>query len=233
MFSVLVGPFLVGLAGSLHCLGMCGPLVLAYSMGVAGGTASREKMPAYLVEILSHHLMFNTGRLITYGTMGALFGFLAGLIPEKGGFSEIRGGAAMAGGLLMVTAGLVILRALPIHIGPSGPEGGAASWPWRLIQNGIVSPSAGSKLLMGLVAGMLPCMLSWAMVIKAASTRSPVAGFATMAAFGLGTVPALLLAGGSASLLSVKLRLAGERVAAVSIILMGMILAIKGLRAIV
>jgi sulfite exporter TauE/SafE len=56
-------------------------------------------------------------------------------------------------------------------------------------------------------------MLSWAMIIKAATTQSAVGGFFTMALFGLGTVPALFATGLSASMLSVKMRFLGERVA--------------------
>jgi sulfite exporter TauE/SafE len=71
-------------------------------------------------------------------------------------------------------------------------------------------------------------MLSFAMVVKAATTQNVLAGFLTMVIFGLGTVPALFLTGLSASLLSMKVRFLGERVAAVSVIVMGLILIFKG-----
>ena len=83
-------------------------------------------------------------------------------------------------------------------------------------------------MALGLTVGFLPCMLSWAMVIKAATTQSLFAGFLTMVSFGLGTVPALFLTGLSASLLSLKIRFLGERVAAASVIAMGIILIFKG-----
>jgi sulfite exporter TauE/SafE len=89
-----------------------------------------------------------------------------------------------------------------------------------------------SKVALGLAAGFLPCLLSWSMIIKAATTQSPVGGFLTMFAFGLGTMPALFFPGLSASFLSLKARFLGERVAAISIIAMGLILVYKGAKSI-
>ena len=83
-------------------------------------------------------------------------------------------------------------------------------------------------MALGLSTGFLPCLLSWAMVVKAATTQNLLEGFLTMVSFGLGTVPALFLVGLSASLLSFKIRFFGERVAAVSVIAMGLILIFKG-----
>jgi hypothetical protein len=85
-----------------------------------------------------------------------------------------------------------------------------------------------SKAALGFLAGFLPCMLSWAIIIKAATMPSLLGGFLTMFAFGLGTVPALFFTGLSASLLSLRVRFFGERAAAVSVIAMGLILVYKG-----
>jgi sulfite exporter TauE/SafE len=71
-------------------------------------------------------------------------------------------------------------------------------------------------------------MLSWAMIVKAATAPNPVFGFMTMALFGLGTVPALFFTGLSASLFTLRVRLTGERVAACSVIVMGIMLLVKG-----
>ena len=68
------------------------------------------------------------------------------------------------------------------------------------------------------------------MIAKAASTADPLQGFLTMTLFGIGTWPALYFTGFFASLLSFRLRLFGERTAALSIVVMGLILLIKGVR---
>jgi sulfite exporter TauE/SafE len=70
-------------------------------------------------------------------------------------------------------------------------------------------------------------MLSLAMIVKAATTASLFLGCATMLFFGLGTLPALFLTGFSASLLSMKARLLGERVAGAMAMVMGMMLIVK------
>jgi hypothetical protein len=71
-------------------------------------------------------------------------------------------------------------------------------------------------------------MLSFVMIIKAASTGRPFLGWLTMLFFGLGTVPILFFTGFSASFLSLKARMAGERVAGAMVIIMGLILLLKG-----
>jgi hypothetical protein len=83
-------------------------------------------------------------------------------------------------------------------------------------------------MALGLATGFLPCGLSWAMIAKAATTHSLPLGFLTMVAFGLGTVPALFATGVSASFLSIKVRILGEKIAALSLIAMGLVLITKG-----
>jgi sulfite exporter TauE/SafE len=127
----------------------------------------------------------------------------------------------------MVLLGLVLLKVMPVSLF-SLPSPGPESF-WRKIFPPLFqSRRLISKFALGLATGFLPCMLSWAMVVKAATTQHPLPGFLTMVFFGLGTVPALFLTGLSASLLSMRTRFLGERVAAASIIAMGLILIIKG-----
>ena len=85
-----------------------------------------------------------------------------------------------------------------------------------------------SRIGLGVATGFLPCGLSWAMIAKAAATQNIPMGFLTMVAFGLGTVPVLFLTGVTASFISVRTRLLGEKMAALSVILMGLILVYKG-----
>ena len=96
-------PFTVGFLGSLHCLSMCGPLVLAYSLqtrdtrDIAAGQA-RHPLPSGLL----HHLAFHAGRLFTYGLLGALGAGLFQLTSFQQVFTGLRGGVTMAGGVFMV-----------------------------------------------------------------------------------------------------------------------------------
>ena len=223
----VIAPFFIGLVGSLHCLGMCGPLVMAYSLHIRKpGTHRFTEMPSPWLNGLAHHLSFHLGRLLTYGLLGALAASLADLAGFHQLFSGLRGGLTLIAGVLMILFGLLLLKIfpLPLTVRSIGPGSLFSRWLPILFR----SQRAVSKVALGLAVGFLPCMLSWAMIIKAATMPNLVGGFLTMFAFGLGTIPALFFTGLSASLLSLKARFLGERVAAASIIVMGLILVYKG-----
>ena len=229
MFDLL-GPLIIGFAGSLHCLGMCGPLVMAYSlhMGKPGGLRAIE-VPSLCLTGLAHHLSFHLGRLFTYGLLGALAAALTHLASFNQFFSGLRSGFTLTGGVLMILLGLALLKVLPLPFPTTDLSITPGSFIGRRLSSLFRSQSSSSKIALGFLTGFLPCMLSWAMIIKAATTQSPLGGFLTMFTFGLGTVPALFFIGLSASLLSFRARLLGERVAAISIIAMGLLLVYKGI----
>ena len=233
MLFDLFAPFLVGLVGSLHCLGMCGPLIVAYSLHLRN---AREGLPtrssAVHVSVL-HHALFHMGRLLTYGFLGALAAGLFYMANLALFFKELRGGLTVVGGVLMMLLGLVIVRVVPLpgffRVFCDRKGFGGAGW----FASFFHSKRLGSKVGLGLATGFLPCGLSWAMIAKAAATQNFAVGFLTMIAFGLGTIPILLMTGVSASFFSLKTRLFGERMAALSVILMGLILVYKGGRSFV
>ncbi|NIQ37537.1 MAG: hypothetical protein GTN81_02965, partial [Proteobacteria bacterium] len=131
----------------------------------------------------------------------------------------------------MILVGLFLLRVLPLPLALTTPSLSGTPLLGRWLHRRLQSRELGSKIALGLAVGFLPCMLSFAMIIKAATTQTPVGGFLTMVLFGLGTVPMLFFLGLSTSILSVKVRLMGERVVALSVIFMGLVLILKGVRA--
>jgi len=231
MFLELFPPFAVGLVGSLHCLGMCGPLILAYSLQVPG-TADPCKPDAVRAGIW-HHVFFHAGRLATYGFLGALGAAIFYLVDFTLFFKQFRGGLTLTGGAFMIVLGLLLLKVLPFPaflVATPGKKG-----LFRIFSRGSLfrDKRLTSRVGLGVVTGFLPCGLSWAMIVKAAAAQDIPLGFLTMVAFGLGTVPVLFLTGVTASSVSLKARLLGERIAALSIILMGAILVYKGGRTLV
>jgi sulfite exporter TauE/SafE len=221
-------PFLIGVVGSLHCLGMCGPLVMAYSLHIRPmGEGGALPLSALWARGLTHHAAFHSGRILTYGFLGALAAGLAQLTDLSRFFSGFRNGMTLAGGILMVLFGLALLKVIPFSL-LSLPSFGPDSFWGKIFPILFQSRRRISRFALGLATGFLPCMLSWAMVVKAATTQNALLGFLTMAFFGLGTVPTLFLTGFSASFLSLKLRFIGERIAAVSVMVMGFILILKG-----
>lgn len=230
MIPDLAWAFLTGLVGSLHCLGMCGPLVAAYSLQLNPKT-NAVTSPVLLNPWSSgarHHLMFHLGRMATYGLLGAL---AAGLISIGAGntlLMKARSVAVLAGGTAMIILGLILLKVVPMYLGRDNTALPKRTFLNRFIGARLASSTPASGLVLGMAAGFLPCMLSWAMVIKAATTGNLLAGFSTMFFFGLGTAPALFFTGFFASLFSFRMRLTGERIAALSLLIMGVILVWKG-----
>ncbi len=225
MFDLLA-PLAVGFMGSVHCLGMCGPLVMAYALYGRSPQPSGQLESAPLWKRgASHHIAFHLGRLITYGVLGAAAAGLAHFVTLQPFFAGLRSAITLGGGIVIVIFGLVLLRVIPFPaftVSISGP------YFQRFFQPLLSSPRWTSRVALGLVTGFRPCRLSWAMIAKAATTATVWGGFTTMVLFGLGTVPALFFTGLFATLFSLKVRFIGERAAALSVVVMGLILMFKG-----
>ncbi len=231
MLETFAPPFIVGLAGSLHCLGMCGPLIAAWSLRyrTASEPGSGNEGFSLFPGIFFHHLAFHAGRIATYGLLGAIVAGVFGSFEAHRFSMQYRSLFAIASGIALIGLGLVLFGTLPMPpfvVRLFSPQASIFGGKLARLAN---SRSLYSKMGMGILAGLLPCGLTWAMLVAAASTLNPAMGLVTMASFGLGTVPALLAAGMSASLTSARIRLLGERAAAVFIMIMGASLAVRGL----
>jgi sulfite exporter TauE/SafE len=175
--------FTTGLVTSLHCVGMCGPLVLA--VGFSGG-------PPTLGGTLLRAGAWNLGRGAALVAVGAGLGAAGAAVP--GG--QAAAIAALVAGLVTVLVALALPGWLPL---PRSWRERAASWGARLLERlgrrrGIVG-----ALAVGLATAALPCGPLYGMWAQAAAA-GPAGGAALLAAFWLGTVPALfaLAAGGGA-----------------------------------
>lgn len=179
--AVLSAAFLAGLLGSGHCFGMCGGI--AGSLGALSGMGQRGMaLPA---------LQFNLGRMLGYAVLGAIAG---GIIGAAG---EIMALKPMGKWLRGITAGMVLLIGLRFLLDWRGLDlierGGAGLWR-------RIAPVAArfsqrhdwiGRVGLGLCWGFLPCGLVYTVLMTAASTGAAGSGAATMAAFGLGTLPAM------------------------------------------
>ncbi|HEX3757696.1 MAG TPA: sulfite exporter TauE/SafE family protein [Kofleriaceae bacterium] len=168
------------LAGSLHCVAMCGPL-----LGLHGGARSPRLAGVHAL-----------GRLTTYAALGALAGLLGRAVDLAGQLAAIQHGAAIVAGVVMVGWGL---RTIAIARGWRTAAGRAPA----LFRRGLVQLRARRPVsrawLLGVLTGLLPCGWLWVFVVSAAGTGSPWRGAAVMSVFWLGTVPAmtgLLVIGG-------------------------------------
>lgn len=211
--------FALGLVSSLHCVSMCGPLVLSYSLPLGS-----RRFP----EQLTAHLFYNLGRILTYSLLGAvagLFGGTVGFIGHLAGFENV---AAIVAGALMIVAGVVMLDLVP---GRKLQKFNPLLYTTRFLKplgKLFSSASLGSKFSLGLLLGFLPCGLIYAALLKAMASGTAFAGALNMAAFGLGTVASLLAIGLFSSVFSLKLSRWGSRLAAVSVLLLGLLMVSRG-----
>lgn len=200
--------FVLGLAGSLHCVQMCGPLVL--SLDLSGTRAG-----------LGGHLAYHSGRILTYAVLGALAGWLGTGVNVLIAIDRVSNRAAVVAGLLMILAGLILFGAVKSNrLVQIGTNSTVARFGGRLLRTR-------ARLVTGMVLGLLPCGLIYGALLKAIATASPLSGAASMAAFGLGTAGPLLGLGAFSSVLTQRFR--SQKLAAVGIALMGVVLVWRGL----
>ncbi len=139
-------------------------------------------------------LAYNIGRVLSYAILGAVMGLLGKALIAAGLFGKFQGIMPIIAGLFMILIGIDLL-------------GYAPRW-LKLITTGLFPHVLSDRLIgsqlkkrtpvpfvLGILNGLIPCGLLYAVGVKAAATADPVQGMMTMAAFGAGTLPALLLAG--------------------------------------
>lgn len=189
MGSMILVAFVVGLLSALHCLGMCGGIMGALSVALPESTRTR---PARLLGFLA---AYNLGRILSYTLAGALAGSLGLTLVEGTGSVELGLVLRAVAALLMVLAGLHLAGWLPA-VGRIERLGAPL---WRrlepLAHRLVPVRTLGRAALYGAVWGWLPCGLVYAMLGAAAGQATVLGGAATMAAFGAGTLPTLLVTG--------------------------------------
>lgn len=169
--------FIAGFLGSGHCLGMCGALVSGYFINLG-------KQRSYLP-----YLAYQLARISVYTTVGMLAATLGVVLISSGLFGKIQGVLQMLLGATVIVLALGILGWLPL-------QGSIRLIPMQLWRKGYASsrtqgPVLGS-LIAGFLNGLMPCPLTFAMAVKAASAPTVLEGGALMLAFGAGTLPMML-----------------------------------------
>jgi len=209
--------FAAGLVGSFgHCVGMCGPIVGSLALAAAPLGARRS---------LLGQLAYHAGRVTTYAVLGAAMGLTGSFVNVAGRLAGVQAAVSVLAGLLMVLLGIGVagLSAALRRI-----EARASARLVALVR-GILEGGGPSRLYpTGLALGLLPCGLSWTMFLGSAGTGSAVEGLLLALAFGLGTVPALLLAGAAATAIGLRARGALARAGGILVALLGLLFVLRG-----
>jgi sulfite exporter TauE/SafE len=209
--AVAFAGFTMGVLGSLHCIGMCGPLAL----GLAGGMGSRQGR-------ITNILLYNFGRSLSYASMGIILG-LIGSRFALAGYQQI----------LSIAAGLFIIFIFIINHYFKSNSGILKSWNAKIqeLLTGIINKPRTPfyHLEVGIINAWLPCGLVYLALATALATANAWHGAIFMLLFGLGTTPlmaALMFAG---NYLSVSLRSKLNRMIPVFILVSASLLILRGM----
>lgn len=190
MMGFLWIALVMGVAGSAHCIGMCGGFAVLAGSGIESTSRTRLNLAAWL-----------TGKTLTYAALGLVLGSISGAVPRS--FTGFQTVAAILTALLMIMIGL--------HMAGVGPS-------WRLVAPSPVSgfvtrmaslvrkSSVAGRFTLGLLNGLLPCGLVYAALAYSLTLQSAAKGAMFMAIFGFGTAPVLALIGLGTGVFNMKLR---------------------------
>jgi sulfite exporter TauE/SafE len=198
----LLPVFLIGLLGSVHCVGMCGGIVAAISVV----RAPMRRFPVAVVTVTGDVaairlnsvvpvMLYNLGRLSSYALIGAIVGGVAGGARTLVGLSSLQMGGYWLANLMLVALGLYLMGAWKglTYLELLGFK------LWKNIQTitkKLLPLDSPLKMLMvGSVWGWLPCGMVYSMLFTAMLSGSALSGALVMLVFGLGTLPMLLAMG--------------------------------------
>lgn len=208
--------FLGGILGTAHCIGMCG----GFAVSIGLGATSYKKN-------LQRQLIYSAGRIFTYSFLGCIAGYvgmrMAGDLTSLGNVQSIL---CIVAGVLLVVQGAYAMGLIPSF--KKQKHGGAGCLAGTFFSSFLTGPGLWNVFIAGILTGFLPCGLVYAYLALAATGASLLSGMEIMLAFGLGTVPVMVLTGAGASLLNLKNRQKLFRLAAVCVALTGVLTINRG-----
>ncbi|MDR2180604.1 MAG: sulfite exporter TauE/SafE family protein [Synergistaceae bacterium] len=211
---------LFGFLTSLHCVGMCGGLILTQTLNSAGehkdrGEGSTDKTHLFYPGI------YNAGRIFSYTLVGALAGGLGQTLTFSG---RLTGAVPLIGGVFMLLLGINLLGISPFLRKISLPM---PKWLAKLLYKGTLKGK--NPFLIGSLTSLMPCGPLQIVQVYAISTKSVLVGAASMLTFVLGTVPALYLFGAFGGLFGKRFSHLVTKGSAVVVCIMGFLMVGRGL----
>ncbi len=205
--------FFVGLFGSLHCIGMCGPIAIALPVPNSGN-----------LSFIAGRFLYNLGRVVTYSFLGAVFGLLGSRLVISG----FQQSVSIALGIAIIVVVLIPPKykakisqhklvqkiTLPLKSGISD-----------LFKTGTFS----AMFLIGILNGFLPCGLVYVALAGAIASGDAISGAAVMILFGLGTIPAMFAATLFGKFINLNIRRKITKAIPVLAIVLGLLFIVRGL----
>jgi len=210
---MLYTALVLGLLGSFHCLGMCGPIAFVLPLN------RDNKIKAFLQTFLYH-----LGRIISYALIGLLFGLLG-----KGLYlSGLQQNLSIVIGVLMILVVMVpasffnkfnLTKPLYFAVGKVKSNLGIY----------LKKSSLKAFFVIGFLNGFLPCGLVYMALFAAISTGSSINGALYMALFGLGTVPMMTAALLFGNFIKLSIRNKIQKAIPIFVVIIGLLFILRGL----
>jgi sulfite exporter TauE/SafE len=208
-----------------HCMGMCGPIVVSFSLNL------RAK------GVMAPNLLYHAGRITTYTVLGGVMGASGAFTRITAGIGGLQKGVMIFAGLMIIVMGLGMTGWVPlgrIFGDYCNPEGVIRRGFRKL--SGIQSTAA--FLPLGMLLGLLPCGPVYTALVAAAragmeiqnSFKAVLAGMGLMAVFGIGTIPALLMVARLTGMGWLRSRDMIYKIGSVLMMAVGIYFVVKGIR---
>ena len=221
--------FAIGLVTSIHCVFMCGGLVLTYAVkGTEEGPWYRKLVP---------HLAYQGSKIVSYATIALILGGMVLLAGKAVNITPIRNWAPVVAGVYMVLLGIGMTGKVRVlrYLTPRPPKFLVDALS-RNRKKAVHDAEEGhaslaTPIMFGLLTGLMPCAPLIAAQASAVSQNGGLlTGVIGMVGFGLGTMPLMLIFGFASSLLSRQFQNKMQVVAAIAVVLFGLYIFNNGLR---
>lgn len=203
----------IGIGGSLHCIGMCGPIVLA--LPDTGETK---------LSIFTGRIVYNFGRVISYMILGALFGLLGNKIVMAG----LQQAASISLGVAIIL-GLILPQSIKNFFVNLAPIRIVTDFIKKGFRKLTHKTSNTNMLLIGILNGFLPCGFVYIGAFGAVATGSVLSGILYMMFFGIGTIPVMLATAIAGNLISLNVRRKMTKAIPVFAFVLAVVFVLRGL----
>jgi hypothetical protein len=213
LFSMLWSAFLIGLFGSFHCIGMCGPIALALPV------QANDKL-----QLVMGRVLYNVGRAITYAFIGLFFGLIGQSLSLVGLQQSV---SIVAGALILLMVLLPSRLAQKIYL--LKPAYGFTNFIKQKFGVLLRKKSVISTFFIGLLNGFLPCGLVYIAVAGAIASGSYLKGATYMFVFGIGTLPIMLAVSLAGNVISLNVRKRINKMIPVFMIILAFLFILRGM----
>jgi len=230
LLTIYSSLLIAGLAASLHCIGMCGPILLGFAevferttLTINGRPVADDRSAQQPRSLIWDFACYHAGRIWTYAVLGFGAGWLGQGIRDSSHYLGLQFPLAIAVSAAVIVSGVMLLGVLPIGkidawLAGCG-AGGLTEKKWFVNlthHHGWIA-----RLLLGVVMGLLPCGMVYAVLLVVVPMPTPLHSAAGMVIFGLGTLPSLTGVLLAHRVVPRRFRAHGSRLVAVIIIMAG------------